>query len=417
MLRQNRTMQSIPRLSIRWRLLAAPWLAAAALLAGCGGGGGDSSPSAPAFASSQSLANMCTVDDQKKFVRSYLDEVYLWYDEIPAVDAAAYSTIPSYFEALRARSPDATGQPKDRFSAALPISVADAQMSSGSGASQQPVQADGNLLSLALPNPSVPLAKVVTTPGGRKTGYILFLDHDEGAQDALIPAFQRMRDEQVADLVLDLRYNSGGYLYIALAAASMVAGPQSEGQVFEQLRYNRKRTAETANSFVLFSSSLQFGEKAYPRGTPLPQLGLPRLYVLTTGLTCSSSESIVNSLRGIDVEVILVGQTTCGKPYGFQRKDNCGYALFPIEFQGFNAKGFGDYTAGFKPTCTVAEVPGSAPGSETEPLLAAAMTHIDTGNCPAGTATAGLLKSAQPNAAPLVPSRPAWGGRLLRTER
>jgi hypothetical protein len=408
---------SRPGSSHPWRRLAASALAATVLLAGCGGGGGGGPPPVSAFASSQSLANMCTVEDQKKFVRSYLDEVYLWYDEIPAVDAAAYSTVPAYFDALRVRTPDATGQPKDRFSAALPVSVADAQMTSGFGASQQSIVSAGNLLSAALPNPSVPLAKVVTTPAGRKTGYILFLDHDEGAQDALIPAFQLMRDQQVTDLVLDLRYNSGGYLYIALAAASMVTGPLSEGQIFEQLRYNSKRAAETANSFVLFSSHLQFGETAYPRGTALPQLGLPRLYVLTTGLTCSSSESIINSLRGIGVEVILIGQTTCGKPYGFQRKDNCGYALFPIEFQGFNAKGFGDYTAGFKPTCTVAEVPGTPLGGETEPLLAAAMTHIDTGNCPAGTATAGLQQSAQPKLAPLVPSRPAWGGRLLRSER
>ena len=411
-------MQFFPFPSLSRRLLTASVLAASALLAACGGGGGGASPApASAFPSSQSLSNMCTLEDQKKFVRSYLDEVYLWYDEIPAVDAAAFGTVPSYFDALRVRTPDVTGQPKDRFSAALPVSVADAQMTSGFGESQQSLQADGNLLTPKRASKSVPLAKVVTSPAGRKMGYILFLDHDAGAQDALIPAFQRMRDEHVADLVLDLRYNSGGYLYVALAAASMVTGPQSEGQVFEQLRYNKKRAGETANSFVLFSSQLQFGETVYPRGTPLPQLGLPRLYVLTTGLTCSSSESIVNSLRGIDVEVILVGQTTCGKPYGFQRKDNCGYALFPIEFQGFNAKGFGDYTAGFKPTCTVAEVPGTPLGGESEPLLAAALTHADTGNCPFGTATAGLLKSAQPTAAPLVPSRPAWGGRLLRQER
>src|SRR6185436_19156809 len=107
----------------------------------------------------------------------------------------------------------------------------------------------------------------------------------------LISAFTTLRDQHVDDLVLDMRYNSGGFLYVALAAASMVTGAQSEGKIFEQLRYNRKRTAETAGSFVLFSSRVQIGETAYPRGTLLPQLNLPRLYVLSTGLTCSSSES------------------------------------------------------------------------------------------------------------------------------
>ena len=86
-------------------------------------------------------------------------------------------------------------------------------------------------------------------------------------------------------------------------------------------------------------------------------------------------------------EVVLVGETTCGKPYGFQRKDNCGYAFFPIEFQGFNAKNFGDYTTGFAPTCTVADDPDIALGTPEEPLLKAALSHVDTGSCPPGTAS------------------------------
>ena len=109
--------------------------------------------------------------------------------------------------------------------------------------------------------------------------------------------------------------------------------------------------------------------------------------MLTSSDTCSASESIVNSLRGIDVQVVLVGETTCGKPYGFHRKDNCGLAFFPIEFQGFNAKNFGDYTAGFAPTCAVADDPTSRWAPPTRHLLKAALIHIDTGSCPPGTGT------------------------------
>jgi hypothetical protein len=393
---------------IRVRRPLAALLAAGLLaLAGCGGGGGDG-PATPAFAPSDSLANMCTLDEQKSFVRSYLDEVYLWYDEIPVVDPAPFTTIASYFNALLVKTPDAAGLPKDRFSAALPVAVADAQMS---GAFGQPASAALPGQTLAAGGQSVAATRVFTTPAGRKTGYVLFLDHHEGAQDELITAFRQLRDQQVADLVLDLRYNSGGFLYVALAAASMVTGPAAEGQVFEQLRYNRKRTAETANSFVLFSGQVQIGETVYPRGTLLPQLALPRLYVLATGMTCSSSESIINSLRGIGVDVVLVGQTTCGKPYGFRRKDNCGTAFFPVEFQGFNARGFGDYTAGFAPTCRVTPDGTTPLGSPEEPLLAAAITHIDTGNCPPAPPAA---KSAAQSSPPAVTSRPPWAGRLLR---
>ena len=151
----------------------------------------------------------------------------------------------------------------------------------------------------------------------------------------------------------------------------------------------------------------------------MPQLKLPRLYVLSSGLTCSASESIVNSLRGIDVQVILVGETTCGKPYGFRRKDNCGLAFFPIEFQGYNAKDFGDYQNGFAPTCAVADDFNSVLGAPNEPLLATALKHADTGSCPAGTAAAasqallsGNLALPERANAPAT-SRAPWDGRLL----
>lgn len=368
-------------------------LAAALLLVGCGGGG-DGGPAGSssnlALPPSSSLAGICTPEGEKAFLRSYLDEVYLWYNEIPAVNPAAYDSITAYMNALLVRTPDAAGLPKDRFSAVLTTAGADALQASAL-ASQRITQTRKDdltpLLSSHLPGGSVPRSQVVTSQGGRRVGYILFNDHHQGAQDALITAFQDLKTAAVQDLVLDMRYNSGGYLYVAQAAASMVSGPQKDGQVFEQLRYNDKREAESRAGVFRFTTTVQSPEVTYSRGYALPQLSLPRVYVLSSGLTCSASESIVNGLRGVDVQVVLVGQTTCGKPYGFRRRDNCGYAFFPIEFQGYNAKGFGDYTTGFAPTCTVADDSSIALGAPEEPLLKAALSHADTGSCPPGTVT------------------------------
>lgn len=384
-------------------------LAAALLLAACGGGGGGGettggdTPPSTRFGPSSAWAGQCGLEEQKRFVRSYMDEVYLWYNEIPEVDSTNYSTIPDYFDALRVRTPDHNGLPKDRFSAVLRTTLASAQL-------QQtflPANVQSNHTDF------VPVTRVVDSPGGRKVGYIQFNDHDIGAQDDLIAAFRQVRDGGAQDLALDLRFNSGGYLYIALAAASMVAGPGAEGLVFEQLRYNDKRSAKTNDSIFKFSNLVQFAETQNPKGTVLPQLGLPRLYVLTSDLTCSASESIVNGLRGIDIQVILIGETTCGKPYGFERKDNCGFAYFPIEFNGVNAKGYGGYTAGFEPTCRVNDNTSVAAGSTNDPLLAAALTHADSGACPAGTAT-GAQSALLPSARVAAPARPAWAGRLLQ---
>jgi hypothetical protein len=275
--------------------------------------------------------------------------------------------------------------------------------------------ADLTQLLSALPGGSVPLSQVVTSPAGRRVGYVLFNDHHEGAQDALIAAIENLKASGVQDLVLDMRFNSGGFLYVAQTAASIVTGPEKAEQVFEQVRFNDKREAETRASIFRFSTTVRSPEVTYPRGYPLPQLSLPRVYVLSSSLTCSASESVVNGLRGVDVQVVLVGETTCGKPYGFQRKDNCSYAYFPIEFQGFNAKNFGDYTTGFAPTCTVSDDPDIALGTPDEALLKAALSHVDTGSCPPGTATTSNkgVQSLDLRSASSAASRSPTGERLL----
>jgi hypothetical protein len=252
----------------------------------------------------------------------------------------------------------------------------------------------------------VALVSTLASEGGRQVGYLLFNRHARGAQDALIDAFAALRTARVQDLVLDLRNNPGGYLYVAQSLASMVAGAGHGGQVFEELRYSAKRPAPPSST-LRFTRTAPRGEALYPAGHPLPQLGLPRVYVLASGMTCSASESVINGLRGIGIEVIVVGATTCGKPYGFYRKDNCGKAYFAIEFKGHNAAGFGDYAAGFPAQCPVRENPLTPLGSSREPLLAAALHHVDHGTCP-----------AQAKSGEITPARsvdPAAGlfGRLL----
>ncbi|MCZ6831058.1 MAG: peptidase, partial [Gammaproteobacteria bacterium] len=130
-------------------------------------------------------------------------------------------------------------------------------------------------------------------------------------------------------------------------------------------------------------------------GLPLPTLALLRVFVLTGPGTCSASESIMNSLRGVDVEVIQIGSTTCGKPYGFYATGNCGSTYFTIQFRGINAKNFGDYTDGFSPANTVANVGTVVPGCSvaddftaqlgdpSEGRFATALAYRDMQNCPA----------------------------------
>ena len=456
----------------------AAWCAAL-LLASCGGGSGSggSAASTSGLAASASLAGMCTPQGEQRFIRSYLDEVYLWYREIPAVDASLYTSLSSYFHALLVTTRDANGLPKDQFSFVVNAADADAfstgvnvgygvqwkldtlgrlraaLVSAGSPADAAGITRGGQLVKILernvaswypnvagaytrfqyRDNPTaeireitlnartvqenpVPLVSNLLTQRGQSVGYVLFNDHSEGAQDKLIAALQSVQSQGTRELVLDMRYNSGGYLYVAQALASMVSGTSANGRVFESLRYNDKRDADSRAGTFSFSSTVQYPESVYPAGYAMPRLNLRRVYLLTSDETCSASESVINGLRGVDVEVVLIGSTTCGKPYGFTRKDNCGRAYFPIEFKGTNAKGFGDYSAGFAPSCAAADDLDHALGQAGEGQLAIALRHIDTGLCGAAQARAFSPPAGQPE--PSVHdaegSRPPHG-RLLRT--
>ena len=179
----------------------------------------------------------------------------------------------------------------------------------------------------------------------------------------------------------------------------MVAGQaRTAGQTFEQIQFNSKHTsinpvtggALTPTPF--YNTTRGFSTTT---GQPLPTLNLSRVYVLTGGTTCSASESIINALRGVNVEVIQFGSTTCGKPYGFYPSDNCGTTYFSVQFKGVNAAGFGDYTDGFSPNntasiggtripgCSVADDFTQALGNPAEARFAAALNYRQSLTCPA----------------------------------
>lgn len=226
--------------------------------------------------------------------------------------------------------------------------------------------------------------KVIETATG-KVGYLTFDTFNAVSEKQLIDAFITLRDAGVSDLVLDIRYNGGGLLYVASQLAYMIAGPAAtSGKVFERSQYNDKIGPQDP---IMFRSTAWGFESADPvrSGTPLPYLGLKRVTVLSTEGTCSASESVINGLRGADVEVIQIGGTTCGKPYGFTPVPNCGTTYFSIEFKGVNHKGFGDFTDGFAPTCRVSDDLSRAVGDPAEGLLAAALAYRATNACPTST--------------------------------
>ncbi|MES2047184.1 MAG: hypothetical protein V4447_02205 [Pseudomonadota bacterium] len=107
-------------------------------------------------------------------------------------------------------------------------------------------------------------------------------------------------------------------------------------------------------------------------------------------------------MQGIDIEVTLIGATTCGKPYGFYPAPNCGTTYFTIQFQGVNNKGFGDYADGIAATCNVADDFTHALGDTAEGQLAAALKYNSTKVCPAVSSGVMLQGESEPKKMQLV---------------
>jgi hypothetical protein len=230
-----------------------------------------------------------------------------------------------------------------------------------------------------------PVRRVSLGPPYEHVGYLQFNEHVSPAYRDLMREIAALRDEGITDLVLDLRYNGGGFLYVAAELAYMVAGPAaSAGRAFYQMQFNDQHptidpvTGEP-NSPILFGAF---------DGSDLPHLDLPRVFILTGPGTCSATEALMNGLAGVGIEVIQIGETSCGKPYGFYATDNCGTTYFAIQFSGTNAKGFGDYADGFTPGghfagCIVADDVSHELGDPAEARLAAALAYMDSPTCPA----------------------------------
>lgn len=240
---------------------------------------------------------------------------------------------------------------------------------------------------------------VLNQPDGSKVGYMLFNTFSPfSSEEDLANAVSALAAEGIDDLILDLRYNGGGLLAVASQLSYQIAGPsKTNGRTFELLQFNEDAgnrnpvTGDTNGPIPFYDEGLGF---SLDEGTNLSSLNLNRVFILSTGRTCSASEAVINGLQGIDFEVVLIGDTTCGKPYGFYPQDNCGETYYTIQFRGVNDKGFGDFSDGFVPMnsnftfgeklsgCVVADDLSKELGDETEALLATVLEYRSSGTCP-----------------------------------
>ena len=229
--------------------------------------------------------------------------------------------------------------------------------------------------------------------GGKAAAADIINQFDAAYDDELLAAVKKLKDGNITDMVLDLRNNGGGHVITSNMLSTCIAGAACQGKVYEYYRYNDSRMAtvektakETGKEYD--SASKKFFDEFYYGdyyGVDLRNyaLNMTRLYVLVTGNTASSSEAVINTLRGLDgFTVKLIGEKTNGKNVGMEVSKftvgNYSYELAPISFQGYNAKQVTVDKNGLAVDTACEEWDGELKdyGDRSEPMLAAALSQI-----------------------------------------
>lgn len=217
---------------------------------------------------------------------------------------------------------------------------------------------------------------------GQRIAYMMYNEFSSGPQnkgteetynEQMKAIFARFKAQQPNALILDLRYNNGGFLQCAQALGSLIAPVSALGKNFVNLKFNAKANPQV-QSYPLLQSYAE------------ANLNLDKIYILTTNHTASASEALINGLipyMGKE-NIIIIGERTEGKNVAMTpfRNDTHGITLWPVVAYVSNAQNEGDYKEGFEPTYELIErnvINWHPLGNTQEYLLNNAIKLITTG--------------------------------------
>ena len=152
------------------------------------------------------------------------------------------------------------------------------------------------------------LKDTVINKDGHRVGYLCYSDYTERSTAELIKVFTRFKTAGVTDVVLDLRYNGGGYVSTARALCSILA-PEAAMKKKEHFLFKLWN-----ENYMSYWKSKGRNDELYE--TFVDTLGinmnLNRLYILTGKGTASASELTLTGLTPY-MDVVQIGDTTHGK--------------------------------------------------------------------------------------------------------
>lgn len=199
-----------------------------------------------------------------------------------------------------------------------------------------------------------------------RIGYLVFnsfLGNQSQVQAEFTRVFNNFSSQGVKEMVVDLRYNGGGYVDLQTKLANYLVKSSASGQVMMKQVYNTQNTAHNQTTYFQKAGSLNLDD----------------VYFIVGRSTASASELLINNLKPF-MDVKLVGSTTHGKPVGFFPIAIGDWYVFPVSFKTLNKNNEGSYFNGFTVNASVADGLDKDWGDVTETSLASVINNIVNGN-------------------------------------
>jgi C-terminal processing protease CtpA/Prc len=167
---------------------------------------------------------------------------------------------------------------------------------------------------------------------GINMGYLVYQHFLISSKDELDAVFEEFQDNNVKEVIVDLRYNPGGQVNVAQHLASLIAGTKAIKETFVKFTYNDKKSDRNLSQpYLELENTL----------TSTPE----RVFFITTGRSASSSEALINGMTPY-VDVFLVGDDTYGKPVGAIAATFVDSTVIPITFSLTNRWDEGEFYDG-----------------------------------------------------------------------
>ena len=253
----------------------------------------------------------------------------------------------------------------------------------------------------------------IIVSNGKKVGYIAYARFSSAGNSTSVlnSIFAEFAGTGVTDLVIDLRYNGGGYVSTAEHFTNLIAPSSLNGKIMFRERFNslmqnggatilKNQPALDGNDKVQYSNGrimtyADYSYKEEDNSYNFKKAGslnsIQKVVFIISANTASASEMLINNLRPY-IDVKLVGKPSYGKPVGFFpiTLENT-YDVYYSMFTSINSAGQTDYFSGFAPDWDAADDVTRDFGDPKELCFAAALNYLVKGSFVSSSSLATLL--------------------------